>query len=93
MQSLPYLAIQPLIGLSATVVQSTNPIFARITGQIIDDSHGMLTLLDGLHKYQIPKAACIFDVVLPTGQIARVNGTTLIGHPAERLRRAKKLRW
>ena len=84
---------QPLIGLSATVVQSTNPAFARLTGRIIDDSHGMLTLSDGLQTHKIPKASSTFDIVLPTGETARVEGNSIIGHLAERLRRAKKLRW
>lgn len=93
MQTFARYTIKPLIGLSATVVESTNPIYARLTGRIIDDSHGMLTLQDGLRTHKIPKASCTFDIVLPTGKTARIDGTTLIGHPAERLRRAKKLRW
>ena len=85
--------IKPLIGLTATVVQATNPVYTRLTGRVIDDSHGMLTLSDGLSTHRIPKASCTFDIVLPTGETARIDGKTLIGHPAERLRRAKKLRW
>jgi RNase P/RNase MRP subunit p29 len=85
--------IQPLIGLTATVVQATNPVHARLTGRVIEDSHGTLTISDGLRTHRIPKASCTFDIVLPTGKTARIEGKSLVGHPAERLRRAKKLRW
>lgn len=87
------LAIRPLIGLTATVVQSTNPAHRGITGQIIDDTHNTLILGENLHQRMIPKVSSIFHLTLPNGEIARVAGIALLGHPAERLRRAKKLRW
>ncbi len=86
-------ALHPLIGLSATVVQSTNPMFQRITGHIIHETHGTLTLSDGLRRIQIPKISSIFEITFPNGETARVIVKTLLGHPAERLRRAKKQRW
>ncbi len=87
------LTIRPLIGLSTTVLQSTNPSLNRLTGHIIDETHGMLTLFDGLQHRQIPKATSTFKLFLPKGETAQIDGNSLLGHPAERLRRAKKLRW
>ena len=87
------LAIRPLIGLTATVVQSTNPAHRGITGQIIDDTQNTLTLGKNLRQRMIPKVSSIFHLTLPNGEIAHIAGTDLLGHPAERLRRAKKLRW
>jgi RNase P/RNase MRP subunit p29 len=87
------LSIRPLIGLRVTVVDSTNPSFNRITGHVTDETHGTLTLFDGLKHRQIPKDTSIFELFLPGGKTTRVDGITLLGHPAERLRRAKKLRW
>ena len=88
-----HLTFRPLIGLSAAVVQSTNPSLNRLTGHIIDETHGTLTLFDGLHHRQIPKATNTFKLFLPNGETAQLDGNFLLGHPAERLRRAKKLRW
>ncbi|MHA2314550.1 MAG: ribonuclease P protein component 1 [Candidatus Hermodarchaeia archaeon] len=88
-----HLTIRPLIGLSAAVVQSTNPSLNKLTGHITDDTHGTLTLFDGLLHRQIPKVTSTFKLVLPGGETARIDGKSLLGHPAERLRRAKKLRW
>ena len=87
------LTIRPLIGLSATVVQSTNPSLNRLTGHITDDTHGTLTLFDGLQHRQIPKVTSTFKLLLPSDETAQIDGKSLLGHPAERLRRAKKLRW
>jgi len=87
------LTIRPLIGLTAAVVQSTNPSLNRLTGHITDDTHGTLTLFDGLQHRQIPKVTSTFKLFLPGGETAQIDGKSLIGHPAERLRRAKKLRW
>lgn len=88
-----HLTIHPLIGLSTTVMQSTNPSLNRLTGRISDETHGMLTLFDGLQHRQIPKITSTFKLFLPNGEIAQIDGNSLLGHPAERLRRAKKLRW
>ncbi len=87
------LTIRPLIGLSTTVMQSTNPSLNRLTGRIIDETHGMLTLFDGLHHRHIPKATSTFKLFLLNGETVQIDGNSLLGHPAERLRRAKKLRW
>jgi RNase P/RNase MRP subunit p29 len=88
-----YPALHPLIGLTARVVNSTNPAFQRITGHIVHETHGTITLSDGLRRIQIPKVSSIFEVTFPNGETARLAGKALLGHPAERLRRAKKLRW
>ena len=87
------LTTRPLIGLSATVVQSTNSSLNRLTGHITDETHGTLTLFDGLHHRQIPKVTSTFRLLLPGGKTAQIDGKSLLGHPAERLRRTKKLRW
>lgn len=93
MRSITQLALNPLIGLSTHVVQSTNPTLRCLTGHVIDETSHTLTLFDGLRPRQVPKATTIFDLILPTGETARIHGKHLLGHPAERLRRAKKLRW
>ncbi|MFX1343089.1 MAG: ribonuclease P protein subunit, partial [Promethearchaeota archaeon] len=68
------LTICPLIGLSTTVMQSTNPSLNRLTGHIIDETHGTLTLFDGLHHRQIPKATSTFKLFLPNGETAQIDG-------------------
>lgn len=93
MRQLTRIALRPLIGLSAAVKESTNPAFRRISGVIVDDSHNMLTLFDGLRTRLVPKASNQFALSLPNGETVEIEGKALLGHPAERLRRAKKLRW
>jgi RNase P/RNase MRP subunit p29 len=93
MRHIRHLTIRPLIGLLATVKQSTNPVLRKISGIIVDDTSNMLTLSDGLRHRQIPKTSAVFELSLPNGEKAEIDGTALLGNPAERLRRAKKLRW
>jgi RNase P/RNase MRP subunit p29 len=87
------LTLQPLIGLSAAVKHANNPDLCRISGVIVDDTENMLTLSDGLRSRQIPKVSSLFELSLPNGRTVDIDGKALLGHPAERLRRAKKLRW
>jgi RNase P/RNase MRP subunit p29 len=87
------LTLYPLIGLNAAVKRATNPDFHRISGVIVDDTHNMLTLFDGLRNRHIPKTSSFFELSLPSGETVDINGQALLGHPAERLRRAKKLQW
>lgn len=87
------LFIHPLIGLSAGVVQTSNKSVEDITGQIVNETHGLITLFDGNRRKMIPKATTVFDITMPDGETIRIDGKTLLGHPAERLRRAKRQRW
>jgi ribonuclease P protein subunit POP4 len=87
------LFIRPLIGLTAVVVQTSNKSVEDFTGQIIDETHGLITLFDGNRRRKIPKATTVFDITMPDGEPIRIDGKTLLGHPAERLRRAKRQRW
>ena len=89
----PRLPLTPLIGLNAAVKRATNPALHRISGVIVDDTHNMLTLFDGLRNRHVPKTSSLFELSLPSGEIVDIDGNALLGHPAERLRRAKKLRW
>jgi RNase P/RNase MRP subunit p29 len=93
MQYQSRLTLYPLIGLNAVVKRATNPAFHRISGVIVDDTHNMLTLFDGLRNRCVPKTSSIFELSLPSGKTVDIDGQALLGHPAERLRRAKKLRW
>ncbi|MFX1564952.1 MAG: ribonuclease P protein component 1 [Promethearchaeota archaeon] len=93
MQYTSRLALRPLIGLSAMVTQATNPALRRISGVIVEDTPNMLTLFDGYRTRRVPKTSSFFELSLPTGETIGIAGTALLGHPAERLRRAKKLRW
>jgi RNase P/RNase MRP subunit p29 len=87
------LALRPLIGLTAAVKHSTNPILRGVSGVIVNDTENMLVLADGLRHRHIPKASSLFTLSLPDGETAEIHGKALLGHPAERLRRAKRLRW
>jgi len=87
------LIIRPLVGLTASVVESTNASYSNIHGHIVDETSGTLTLSDGITKRTIPKDCVSLEITLPNGENAQLDGQTIIGHPAEKLRRAKRLRW
>lgn len=87
------LIIRPLIGLMASVVDSKNASYSNIHGHIVDETSGTLTFSDGTTRRIIPKDCVSLEITLPNGETAQIDGHTIIGHPAERLRRAKRLRW
>lgn len=87
------LTISPLIGLKVKVVHSTNSSQNNKVGRVVNETHGTITLSDGNRSIIIPKDVAIFEVALPNGRILQVNGKTIVGHPAERIRRAKRQRW
>jgi len=93
MQNPTRLTLSPIIGLNAVVKRATNPALHRISGVIVDDTHNMLTLFDGLRNRHVLKTSSLFELSLPNGETVDIDGNALVGHPAERLRRAKKLRW
>lgn len=88
-----HLLSMPLIGLSATVVRATNPSLERLTGDIIDETQNLIILSIGSVRKQIPKSKTLFAISTPNGRTIQVEGKTLLGHPAERLRKVKRQRW
>ncbi len=93
MERLNRIIFQPLIGATAVVVHSPNPTHLQISGRIIDETHATITLFDGTLRRILPKSQTLFDITWPKGTTTRIEGVQLLGHPAERLRRAKRQRW
>jgi RNase P/RNase MRP subunit p29 len=87
------LIIRPLLGFKTSVVDSTNASNCNLHGHIVDETSRTLTLFDGVHKRIIPKAGVFLKMTLPTGENVQLDGRMILGHPAEKLRRAKRLRW
>jgi len=85
--------MQPLIGLRARVVDSANACDRHHAGHIIDETQNTVVLLDGTRRRVIPKKIAVFELSLPDGQRLQLEGKTLVGDPADRLRRAKRQRW
>ena len=85
--------LQSLIGLSARVVGSANPSDCHHSGRVIDETHNTVVLFDGARRRVIPKKIAVFELSLPDGQKLQLEGKTLLGDPADRLRRAKRQRW
>ncbi len=75
------------------IVHSANSSQTNMAGRVVDETHGTITLSDGNRSVIIPKDVAIFEIVLPNGRIHKVDGKALVGHPAERIRRAKRQRW
>lgn len=86
------LAICPLIGFHVKIVHSTNPSLMNKVGRVVNETHGTLTLCDGVRSIIVPKDVAFLEVALPNGTRHQVNGKTIVGHPAERIRRVRRQR-
>ncbi len=76
---------QELIGLSATVVQSKNAANVGISGKIINETQKTLVIRDKENK-RVFKSNITIDVVLPSGETARVEGKDIAKRPWERIK-------
>ena len=76
-----------LIGLDATVSNSSDPILIGIRGKIVDETRDTLVIEHAGKLKVVPKATSVFTLVLPSGEKVEVNGGRLIARPEERVKR------
>jgi ribonuclease P protein subunit POP4 len=81
-----------LIGLNATVVQSSNLPLVGTCGTIIDETRNTIKI-SGKEKLKvIPKDVAVFRFDLPDGSIVEVEGGKLIGRSENRMK-VKGRKW
>jgi ribonuclease P protein subunit POP4 len=79
-----------LIGLQATVVESTNTDSVGISGRIIDESRNTLTIDTLGREKKIAKHGNTFDLTISENDTVRIAGDLIVGRPEDRV--AKRLR-
>ena len=79
-----------LIGLRATLVQSTNKDAVGLSGRIIDESRNIFKLECCGQEKTAAKHSNTFEFTLPEGDKVRVAGDLVLGRPEDRA--AKSIR-
>ncbi len=83
-----------LIGLRARVHESTDPGLVGVEGIVLDETQKTLVIGEpGCWKKRVPKATCIFDFTLPTGEVVRVDGRVILARPEERIKMRLPRKW
>ncbi len=85
--------IHELIGLYASVVESSNATLNGLSGRIVFESKNMLYIVvDDKYKRvkMVPKNSVTLSFTLPDGSTCIVKGNDLIGRPEDRIERVSK---
>ena len=76
-----------IIGLGATVVKSSDPTLAGVTGKIVFETKNTISIRSGNKTKQIAKAAAsTIQIHLQTGACF-ISGSSLIARPEDRISR------
>jgi ribonuclease P protein subunit POP4 len=75
------------IGLEVEVIKSTHLGYVGIKGKIIDETKNTFVILQGKKRKRIPKAVCVFLLLLPNGRKVEVNGKLIAYRPEERIKK------
>jgi len=85
------LARHELIGLTVTVVRSTDPSIGGAEGSVVDETRNSMVIRrrsDG-KSIMIGKAGCVFRFLLPDGSGAEIDGDRIMFRPEDRVKRCK----
>lgn len=75
-----------LIGLRVKVSRAANRRLMGLSGTVVDETRNTLKLSHDAKKTIIPKEIATFDFHIPTQEIVRVEGKTLIGRAEDRIK-------
>jgi len=81
-----------LIGLEARVSESTDPTQRGLSGRVVDESYGTLTVESEGKDRMVAKSNCIFIFTLPDGKRVEVDGRVIVGRPEDRIKK-KQPKW
>lgn len=76
-----------LIGLRATIIESTDETLKDLSGEIIDETKQTIRIRSEQGLKIIPKGNVTFRVVMPDGQSVIVSGKKIMYRPEDRIRR------
>jgi ribonuclease P protein subunit POP4 len=82
-----------LIGLEAQIVAASNPSLIGISGHIVDETMKTFQIENHGQTQMVPKSGTTFEVKLPDGTYAVVEGKYLISRPSRRTQKAGGSIW
>ncbi len=88
------LARNELIGLRATVAESTNPCLVGLSGRVVDETRNTFLLETKAGEKRVPKSNTSLIFNLPSGQRVKIECSVLISQPENRInKRMQRTRW
>jgi ribonuclease P protein subunit POP4 len=83
-----------LIGLVASVSESTNPNMIGLSGKIVNETRNLLIIETECGEKCIPKNNVSLIFALSNGSKVRVNGSILVSQPENRIgKKIQRKRW
>jgi ribonuclease P protein subunit POP4 len=93
MRVTPAIIKAEFIGLTAKIAESSNSSAVGIEGTVANETRNTFTIqCDGERKTVI-KDQAVFHFTMPDGAVVEIDGKTLVGKPAERLKRRIRRLW
>ncbi|WP_455279578.1 ribonuclease P protein component 1 [[Eubacterium] cellulosolvens] len=74
------------IGLDVRISKSHNKQLVGMRGRIIDETRNTLVLRRGSKIIRIPKNIVHFHMSLPSGNIIKVDGRSIVARPEDRIK-------
>lgn len=81
-----------LIGLKVSVSESSDPTQRGLSGTVVDESYGMLTIDSAGKEKRVVKSECTFVFTLPDKKKIEVDGKVIVSRPEDRIKK-KQPKW
>lgn len=75
-----------LIGLTASVLRSSNSSQVGISGTVVNESMKVITISDKTKDRMVQKKDAYFNIILPDGSTIVVEGLRVLHRPIERVK-------
>lgn len=82
--------VHELIGLHASIIESSNAALVGLSGKVVFESKNMLYIAVNKSIKMVPKNSVRVLFTLPDGSKCIVKGNDLIGRPEDRIERMSK---
>ena len=82
-----------LIGLEVQVAEAPNTSLIGISGNVVDETMKTLQIENNDKTQMVPKFGTTFEVKLPNGEYAVVDGNYLLSRPSRRTKKAGGSIW
>ncbi len=92
MRRLPWnLPFHELIGLKVRVLVHPDPTVSGVEGVVVDETAKTFVLeVEGGRRIRVLKEGALFEFTLPGGKRVVLKGESVLGSPAERVKRLEK---
>lgn len=82
-----------LVGLDVTVVSASDPDLVGLDGEVVTETTRTLGIESEGRVSHVPKDSATFEWTLPSGEVVRTDGETLVGRPARRTEQTGDSKW